>query len=167
MVKVTTACLAAAALTLAGAAGAKDVDSWEVNTAPKGCMMLSTFEDDLSIGLLWSAETKGLSFIASGDGLAALAPKGGKVSLGLAFAGKAPHNDWTDEAARVIPKDNGQVSVIADWGAGYSKELADTVTASKSVTVRVGDKVIGTYDLAGSPAAYRELNRCGGQLAAR
>ncbi len=35
------------------------------------------------------------------------------------------------------------------------------------VTIRVGDRALGSYDLAGSPAAYRALTHCGGQIATK
>jgi hypothetical protein len=33
------------------------------------------------------------------------------------------------------------------------------------VTVRVGTRELGAYDLSGSPAAYRALIRCGSRMA--
>jgi hypothetical protein len=156
--------LAAATLALAAPAGAKEVDSWEVNGGAKSCTMISTFEDDVSIGLLSSKG--GLAFMAGGEGLAKLVHSGQKVSLGLKFAGGAPHNEWTDEGAQVV-KAYDSVAIVGDWGPSLSKELADTVLASKTVTVSIGGKVVGTYDLSGSPVAYRELSQCGSQLAAQ
>jgi hypothetical protein len=158
----STLALTAAAFALAGPAAARTIDNWEVQSSAKSCMMLSTFADDVTIGLI-SPEGGNLSFMVGGEGIAREVPGGQKVTLDLKFAGTAPHNDWTDEAARVLPRDNGRVAVIADWGPSLAAELGDTVTASSTVTVTVGGQTIGTYDLAGSPAAYRALMKCGGQ----
>ena len=160
------AAFAGVALALAGPAGARSVGEWEVSPGPKSCIMLSTFEDDVSIGLL-SPKTGGLSFIAGGEGLAGLVRPGQKVGLNLKFAGKVPHDDWTDDAAAVTAMPDGRVVVMADWGTSFAAELADTVTASSTVTVSVGGKAVGTYDLSGSPLAYRQLTRCGSELAAK
>jgi len=78
-----------------------------------------------------------------------------------------PHDDWADDAALVIAAPGGGPMVVADWGDAFARELADTVTASSSVTLTIGGKTVGTYDLSGSPAAYGRLSRCGSELAAR
>ena len=158
--------LAAAALALAAPAAARAVGEWEVTLGAKSCSMLSTFEDDVSIGLV--APRKGaLSFIAGGKGIAPLLRAGQKVALDLKFAGKVPHDDWADDAALVLTGPDGGRMVVADWGDSFARELADTVTASSTVTLTLGGKTVGTYDLSGSPAAYGQLSRCGSELASK
>jgi hypothetical protein len=156
--------VALAAAALAAPAAARAVGEWEVTPGTKSCSMLSTFEDDVSIGLI--APRKGaLSFIAGGKGIAPLLRPGQKVSLDLKFAGKVPHDDWADDGAVVLTAPGDGPIVVADWGDAFAKELADTVTASSSVTLTIGGKTVGTYDLSGSPAAYGRLSRCGSELA--
>lgn len=162
----STLALAATALALASPAAARTIDSWEVQSSAKSCMMLSTFADDVTIGLI-SPEGGNLSFMVGGEGIAKAVHSDRKVAVDLKFAGTAPHTDWTDEAARVLPMANGRTAVIADWGPSMAAELGDTMTASSTVTLALGGQTIGTYDLSGSPSAYRELHRCGDQLAAK
>jgi len=157
---------AAATLAFAAPAAARAVGDWEVVPGARSCTMLSTFEDDVSIGLI--APRKGaLSFIAGGKGIEPLVRSGQKVAVDLKFAGNVPHDDWADDAALVLAAPGGGTMVVADWGDSFAKELADTVTASRTVTLTIGGKTVGTYDLSGSPAAYGQLSRCGGELAAK
>lgn len=156
----------AAAVALVAPARAHTVGDWEVNSGARSCTMLSTFEDNVSIGLI-SPRNGALSFVAGGEGLAAFVHPGQNVSLDLKFTGKVPHDEWSADRAAVSAASDGGPMVVADWGATYAQELADTVTASSAVTVSVGGKTLGTYDLSGSPAAYRRLSRCGGELAAK
>lgn len=158
--------LAGAVLALAAPAAASAVGDWEVLPGAKSCTMLSTFEDDVAIGLI--APRKGaLSFIAGGKGIGPLLRPGQKVAVDLKFAGKVPHDDWADDAALVLAAPGGGTMVVADWGDAFAKELADTLTASSTVTLTIGGKTVGTYDLSGSRAAYGRLSRCGSQLAAK
>jgi len=161
-----TLAAAAGVLALAAPAAARTIGEWDVKPSAKSCTMLSTFEDDVSIGLV-SGKDGRLSFMTGGEGLAPFVRGGQKVSLDLKFAGKVPHDDWADEAAAVVALGDGQVMVIADWGPSLGHELADTVTASSTVTVRIGGQLVGTYDLSGSPSAYRELSRCGSEIASK
>jgi hypothetical protein len=160
------AALAAATLTLAAPAGARTIGDWEVASGAKSCTMLSTFEDDVSIGLV-SPRKGALSFVAGGKGMAGLVQAGQKVSLDLKFTGKVPHDDWADDAAAVVAAPDGGLMVIADWGPSFANELADTLTASSAVTMTIGGKTVGTYDLSGGAPAYRQLTRCGSELAAK
>jgi hypothetical protein len=164
---VSTLAAATAALALTAPAGARDIatiDGWELNTTGKACSMTSTFGDDVMIGLIWSPASCELSFIAAG-------PKWGDLraekttALQFTFDGDGPFNQWEDEHARVVPNGVDKLSVISTWGADHKDDLAKSVTAAGKVTVRVGGRDLGSYDLAGSPAAYRALMKCGKQVA--
>lgn len=163
----TLAAAGAAALALAAPAGARDIatiDGWELNTTGKACSMTSTFSDDVMIGLIWSPARGELSFIAAGpkwDELSA----GKTTALQFTFDGDGPFTQWEDEHARVVPNGIGKLSVISTWGADHKDDLAKSVAAASKVSVRVGGRDLGSYDLAGSPAAYRALMKCGKQVA--
>lgn len=163
----TIAALALAATSLACAvpAGARTVESWEVVPNQQTCTMLSTFEDDVSIGLIWSPRTGELGFVATLPRPSGLDGKPA-ASLALTFDGDAPLTEWEDQRATVVAGSDSD-AVIANWGAAHSDALAKAVGGAKHVVVRVGGRTIGTYDLAGSPAAYRALTHCGSQLASR
>lgn len=149
---------------LAAPAGARTVDSWEVSQAGQSCTMLSTFEDDVSIGLMWSPKSGELGFMAAIPHPNEVTGKAAAIEL--SFDGDAPLTQWEDDHAAIVGGDRSD-AVIANWGAAYADALAKTVRASSHVTVRVGGRAIGTYDLAGSPAAYRELTHCGSRIASR
>jgi hypothetical protein len=157
--------LAAAALALAAPAGARTVDSWEVVPNQQNCTMLSTFEDDVSIGLVWAPKTGELGFVAALPRPSGLGERP-VAAIALTFDGDAPLTEWEDQQAAVLA---GPVNdtVIANWGAAHADELARAVGAASHVAVSIGGRKIGTYDLSGSDAAYRALSRCGGQLASR
>jgi hypothetical protein len=161
----STLALAAAALALAAPAGARTVDSWEVVPNQQNCTMISTFEDDVSIGLIWSPRTGELGFMAAVPPSSGLGERPA-ASLALTFDGDAPLTEWEDKRAAVVAGADSD-AVIATWGAAHSDALAKAVGGAKHVVVRIGDRTIGTYDLSGSGAAYRELTHCGGQLASR
>lgn len=165
MVKtVFTLALAASALALAAPAGAKTIDNWDVATNAKSCTMVSTFADDVTVGLIWS-KTGELGFITTlprpnGVRGRATAP------VQLTFDGDSPMTQWEDDRAAVVSGPDND-ALIANWGAAHSDELARAVKAASHVKLRVGGKDVGTYDLSGSPAAYRALSHCGEQLAAK
>jgi len=160
--------LAVAALALGAPAAAGDTQGWDVTENGKTCLMVSTFEDDVSVGLIWAAPNGDVSFMTAGDDLEKIAGKAGAtVALDIKFDGQVPHTDWTDDVARVVSVGNHRVAVIGNWGPSLSKELADTVAGSGKVSVRVGDKDLGSYDLAGSRAASDKLTQCGTQIAAK
>ena len=143
-------------------------DGWDVQNVGQACRMVSTFEDNVTIGLIWTPETKDLEFLAFGDDWKKVAGQAGSsVPINLKFDGKVPHDDWTADHASVIPIGSSKVAVVADFGPTLATELANTVSSSQSVAVTVGGKRIGSYDLGGSPAAYQLLMRCGEQIAAR
>ena len=158
---------AAAAVAVGTAAPARETEGWDVVGHGKTCTMLSTFEDDVSVGLIWTAPNGDVAFMAAGDEVAKIAGNAGAtVALNVKFDGQVPHTDWTDDRARVVPVGAHGVAVIADWGHDLSKELADTVARSGTVALSIGGKAVGSYDLAGAKAAADELARCGAQIAA-
>jgi hypothetical protein len=164
---LSTLAACTAALALAAPAGARDIatiDGWELNTTGKACSMTSTFSDDVMIGLIWSPRTGELSFIAAGpkwDDLRAQKT----AALELTFDGDAKYAQWEDPKAAVVPNGIGKLALISTWGADHKEDLARTVAAASRVSVRVAGRDLGAYDLAGSPAAYRALMKCGNQVA--
>ncbi len=63
---------------MTGPAGARDistVDGWELSTTGKTCTMVSTFADDVMIGLILSPKTGELGFMAAGHELEGAADK--------------------------------------------------------------------------------------------
>jgi hypothetical protein len=127
--------------------------------------MISTFEDDVSIGLIWSPSTAELGFVTALPRPSGLREKSA-TTITLTFDGDAPFTEWQDLRAVVTPGADSD-AVVANWGAAHSKELAQSVGSASHVVVRVGDRTVGRYDLSGSRAAYRELTHCGTRLAAR
>ena len=160
-----TFALAAASLALAGPAGARTVDSWEVDSAGKSCTMVSTFADNVTIGLIWSPQTGELAFMTTVP-----RPHEWKaqktVPLVLSFDGKVPLTQWEDQHAAVVASGDSD-AVVGNWGREHAADLARTINGSSHVSLRVDDKGIGTYDLTGSPAAYRALIHCGSQIASK
>jgi len=161
----STLALGVAALALAAPAGARTIDGWEVVSDGQHCTMTSTFADNVSVGLIWAPKTGELAFMTAVPHLKEL--RGQAVApVELTFDGTGPYTQWEDQRATVVSGlDND--ALIANWGPAHADELAKAVGASGHVAVRVGGKEIGTYDLSGSPAAYRALTRCGSQLAAK
>jgi hypothetical protein len=155
----------AAALALAVPAAARTVDSWDVVPTGQNCTMISTFEGDVSIGLLWSPKSGELGFMTTVPHVDRAGPQPTE-HVELTFDGSGPYTQWEDQRAAVVTGDYSD-AVIANWGAAHSDELARAVAAASHVKVRLGGKDMGTYDLAGSPAAYRALTQCGRQLAAK
>jgi hypothetical protein len=157
----------AAAAALAGPAAARDVatiDGWELNSTGKACSMTSTFSDDVTIGLVWSPATGELSFLAAGPKWNELRAQK-TAALELSFDGDARFAQWEDQQARVVPNGVDKLAVISTWGADHKDDLAKAVAGASRVTVRVGTRELGAYDLSGSPAAYRALIRCGSRMA--
>ena len=162
---ISTFALAAAALALAAPAGARTIDNWEVTPNGPYCSMVSTFSDNVSIGLIWAPKSGELSFMTALPHPSAL---GGQqaAAIELTFDGNGPYTQWEDQKATIVPGSDSD-AVVAGWGAEHSAELAKAVGAASHVAVRIGGKAIGTYDLSGNPAAYRELTHCGSQLASK
>jgi hypothetical protein len=159
--------VAAGALVLAAPAAADDSDGWEISSNGTSCTMLSTYEDNVSVALLWGTDGD-VSFMAAGGDLEKSAGKaGGTVPLTVRFDGDVPHREWKATAAQVVAVGTRHVGVIADWGPELGKEFADTVARSGNVSIRVGDRDLGSYDLSGSREASASLMACGTQLASR
>jgi hypothetical protein len=158
--------LAALLPVLASPASARwinSIDGWDLNSTPKTCAMSTTFDDDVTIALVWSPSTSELGFMAGAPSTPALA--GRKTApLALSFDGDGPYTQWEDQAAKVIPGDKN-VGVIGNWGAEHSDQLASAVAGASHVDVRIGDRDLGQYQLSGSKAAYQALMKCGRLLA--
>lgn len=171
MKRSTIASLAFAALVtvLAAPAAARDIstiDGWELSTTGKTCTMATTFDDDVTIGLVWSPKTGELGFMAAGLRWNELQDRK-TTPLDLSFDGTGPISQWEDQRATVVLGGAGKTAAIANWGADHADELAKAVAGASHVTVRVGDRDLGSYDLAGNTSAYRALMRCGNQIAAK
>ncbi len=54
--------------------------------------------------------------------------------------------------------------VTGNWGPEHSRELADSLTSSNAVAIRIGVDKIGDYTLDSTGEAYQELIRCGRSL---
>jgi len=161
--------LAAGAALLAAPAGARDIstiDGWELSTTGKTCTMVTTFADDVMIGLILSPKTGELGFIAAGTNWKELRSQK-TVAVDLTFDGAAPILQWEDQRAVVDLGGLGRDAAIASWGPEHAADLAKAVTTADHVTIRVGDRTLGSYDLSGSPAAYRALTHCGSQIATK
>jgi hypothetical protein len=157
--------LGVAALALAAPAGARTIDSWEVNTNGQNCTMVSTFADDVTIGLILSPKTGELGFMATVPHPNDV--RGAKTApLQLSFDGDSPYLQWEIDHATVVTGPDSD-ALVASWGAEHSDQLAKAVSGASHVKLRVAGKDIGTYDLAGSPSAYRALTRCGDQIASK
>ncbi|MBO0749792.1 MAG: hypothetical protein J2O44_05110 [Porphyrobacter sp.] len=157
--------LVLAALIAAPAGAADTVAGWDLTAKGKTCTMASTFEDDVTVGLIWSPTTGELGFMATlpqPDRIAAQKT----AALVLSFDGHGPFNEWDDERAKVV-SGAGNVAVVANWGKAHADDLARTVAGATRVHVRIGEREIGSYDLSGNQAAYRALLNCGKQLAGR
>lgn len=170
MARMTPSALAlgVTALALAGPAGGRDIsiiEGWQLSTTGKTCTMVSTFADDVSVGLLLTPQTGELGFVTTVPHPNDLRGKA-TAPLQISFDGDAPYIQWEDDRATVITGPDSD-AVVASWGAAHSDELAQAMKSASHVKLRVGDKDIGTYDLSGSPAAYRALTRCGDQIAVK
>ena len=140
---------------------ARTVDGWEVAPSKQGaCMMTATFEDE-SISLVWNKAEQQLGFLAASkrwNGL--MKREGDPTALQLTFDGEVPYPQWIHEGARVQPL-RGTEAVMGVWGPEHREDLAEAVTGSSSVSLKVGDTELGTFDISGAGPAYRELLRCG------
>jgi hypothetical protein len=165
---ISSLAAAAVALAMGAPASAADADGWEILPNGKTCTMLSTYEDDVSVGLISTGASGDVSFMTAGESLENIAgAPGAIVTLHVKFDGPVEHADWTDEMARVVDVGNHRVAVIADWGPEYSRELAQTLGASGKATISIGAREIGSYNISGGRAAAEELMRCGTSVAAR
>jgi hypothetical protein len=144
---------------------ANTIAGWDLNSNARTCTMASTFEDNVSIALIWAPSTGELGFMAAvplPDPLTAQAT----APLRLSFDGDGPYSQWEQASAPVVNGDDN-VAVIGNWGKEHADDLAKTVAASSHVRVSIGDRDVGSYDLSGNRQAYKALMRCGEQLAAR
>jgi hypothetical protein len=150
----------------AAAHSIKTIEGWEINATAKTCSMTTTFTDNVTISVIWAPTTGELGFMAAVPpdsydlGARTTAP------LELSFDGDGSYREWQDEKATLL-RGNDSVGVIGNWGAEHAQQLAGTVTTASHVTVRVGDREVGRYELSGSPAAYQALLRCGKLLTPR
>ena len=160
--------LAAVALSFAGPAGAgsfKTIEGWDLSSTLKTCSMATTFSDNVTISLIWAPSTGDLGFMAAlphSYGLGAQRT----AELQLSFDGNSRYSAWDDRQATIVDGKDA-TGVIGNWGADHADDLAKAVVAASHVSVRVGDRDVGSYDLAGSPAAYQALLRCGKLLSGK
>ena len=163
--KTSSSLALAALLALAAPVGARTIDSWEVLPNGQRCTMVSTFEDDVSIGLIWSPRNGELGFLATVPHPNAV--RGNATTpIMLTFDGDARLTEWEDQHAAVVAGKDSD-ALVATWGPAHSDDLAKAFGAARHVSLRVAGETVGTYDLSGGPAAYRELTQCGRQLAAK
>ena len=156
--------LGAGALALAAPATAKSIEGWEITVNGENCVMQSTFEDDVTLALVWHPKTGELGFMAAGADWNELVGQRDKPArLELTFDGGVKQPDWIDEGANVVTTVE-RAGVVGGWGSAHSEQLADAATHATGVAVRVGSRNLGEYNLSGAPAAYRELMRCGKHL---
>ena len=71
-----------------------------------------------------------------------------------------PYRQWVHEGARFQPM-RGTEAVMGVWGPEHRQDLVEAVLESTSVSLKVGDTELGTFDISGARQAYRELLRCG------
>ena len=157
--------VAAAALALSAPAAARTIRGWEVGRNRDFCMMQSSFQDNVTLAFVWHPQSGELGFMAAGEGWTELVGQQGKpATIEITFDGGVPPADWIDEGAHVVLMPDRE-GVVGGWGSEHSDELANAATHATGVTVRVGKRDLGSFDLSGVPAAYRELMRCGKQFA--
>ena len=106
MAGITRIALAfAAAGMIAAPAAARTIDGWTVGQKGADCTMVSTFADDVSIGLILSPKTGELGFFTTLPHPNALAGQPA-TAVKLAFDG-GDLTDWEDERASVVPGGDG------------------------------------------------------------
>lgn len=159
--------MAVCTLALPAPAPARTIEGWDITATGDNCVMQSTFQDDVTLALVWNPKSGQLGFMAAGKGWDELRGRTDKpATLELTFDGNLPHAIWADDGAHVVITSD-KSGVIGDWGSEHSDELAKTAVRATGVSVRVGNRRLGDYDLSGVPAAYRELMRCGSELTAK
>lgn len=146
---------------------ARDVNGWHVAPSKQGaCMMTATFDDrsdaGVSLALVWDKPRQQLGFLAAGKHWnEALRSEGGQPSLHMSFDGDVTYRNWTYEDAHFDKLGGGIETVMGIWGDEHREFLAEAVTRSNRVAIRVGEADMGSFDISGAEAAYRELLRCG------
>lgn len=161
---------AAAALVAGGAASAAPqahtIDGWQVGRGKQGgCMMTAMFDDrseeGIALSLVWDKAKGQLGFLASSRHWNELRERAGDpTALELTFDGEVRYRQWLHESAQ-FPDLGGIEAVMGVWGPENREDLAEAVTRSRAVTLRIGGAELGSFDLSGAGPAYRELLRCG------
>ena len=164
------ACMVAAAALVAGGAAAADkphtVDGWQVGRGKQGgCMMTAMFDDrseeGVALSLVWDKAKGQLGFLASSRHWNALREQAGDpTALVLTFDGEVRYRQWLHESAQFHDL-GGIEAVMGVWGPENREDLAEAVTRSRAVALRIGGTELGSFDLSGAEPAYRELLRCG------
>lgn len=149
----------------AGARTLSPVAGWDLNSTAKTCSMSSAFSDNVTIAFVWAPSTSELGFMAAVPP-SYLAGAQQTAALELSFDGGGSYRNWQDDRATLIRGGNS-VGVMGNWGATHAADLAGAMKAASHVHVRVAGRDLGSYDLAGSPAAYEALMRCGKELAGK
>ena len=161
IVRFTMLAAAGAAVLAAAPLQARTIGGWEVAPSKQGaCMMTATFEDE-SISLVWNKAEQQLGFLAASktwNGL--MEREGDPTALQLTFDGEVRYPQWLHEGARFQPL-RGTEAVMGVWGPEHREDLAEAVTGSSSVSLKVGNTELGSFDISGAGPAYRELLRCG------
>lgn len=144
---------------------ARTIGIWEVSRSKQGsCTMLARYSggrDGVSLGLVWIESEQRLAFLAaSGDWAGLHQREGDQAPLHLRFDGDVAYSQWQHQGAR-FQKAGGISTIMGSWGAENSDLLAEAVTRSRQVEVSIGDTALGSFDIDGAAAAYRELRRCG------
>ena len=157
---------ALAAALAASPAAARSVGSWEVvRTGPDACMMSAMFgsgESSITIAFLWHAGEHRLEALAAGRNLQDLREgEGDTAPFELNFDGEVPYKQWVSEQAPFTQLRGGLDGIVGDWGSAHSADLAKALTASHNVRLKIGQTDLGSFDISGADAAYRELLRCG------
>jgi hypothetical protein len=165
--RFTAVAAAAAAMLAAAPLQARMIEGWEVARSKQGaCMMTANFDDDsdtgVALSLVWTKADGRLAFLAASkhwNGM--MKREGDPAALHLTFDGDVPYSQWLHEAARFQDLGTGTEAIMGYWGAENSARLAEAVTGSQQVSLRVGETDLGSFDISGADAAYRELLRCG------
>lgn len=155
--------LAAAA---AGPLQARDIEGWEIAPSNRGgCMMTAVFDDPSGDGvvlsLVWNEDLGQLGFlVASRDWDELRKRAGDPTALELTFDGNVPHRQWVHEGARFHDV-GGSEAVMGVWGPRDHEDLAEAMSKSSQVSLKVGNTALGAFNISGAGKAYRELLRCG------
>jgi hypothetical protein len=166
IVRFTALAAAGAAMLAAAPLQARMVEGWEVARSQQGaCMMTAIFDNDsdagIALSLVWTEADGQLGFLAASKNWGALLEReGDPAALELTFDGDVPYSQWLHEKARFRNLGTNE-AIVGYWGAENSARLAEAVTGSREVVVKIGETDVGAFDISGAEAAYRELLRCG------
>jgi len=110
---------------------------------------------------VWDKAKGQLGFLASSRHWNALREQAGDpTALELTFDGEVRYRQWLHESAQFHDL-GGIEAVMGVWGPENREDLAEAVTRSRAVALRIGGTELGSFDLSGAEPAYRELLRCG------